>query len=310
MVSVNIGVFGSNPVERQKACSSLGKKGAPADITFFDNVFSGLLLSVIEPTAYPEKLQPALFAAQICDYPVLLASEVNQFLGELIVLLDLTEKQGAIIGDLDVSQFTKGTNLENWRKFSSVDEFRASLIEFKQEAKNGELKAWVDHSFEVKGIGNVALGVVKCGEMNVHDKLKVFPSKEKTIEVRSIQMHDEDVKQAKAGDRFGIAFKGLDAKELERGSVLAKNAFPTHLQAKLKIRATKYLKEPIKAGEVLHACVGLQFIVCKIGSDVNASEQKEVELVFEKPIAMNSTDSLVLARINSKGLRVVSVGKI
>ena len=75
----------------------------------------------------------------------------------------------------------------------------------------------VDHSFSVKGVGEVILGFVKKGVVRKYDKLTLLPANKEVI-VRSIQMQDEDYDEAEAGSRVGLAIKGVTVEEIKRGS--------------------------------------------------------------------------------------------
>src|SRR5208283_4732505 len=77
----------------------------------------------------------------------------------------------------------------------------------------------VDHSFSVKGVGEVVLGFVRRGIVRKYDKLTLLPENKEVI-VRSIQMQDEDYEEAEAGARVGLALKGATVEEMKRGSIL------------------------------------------------------------------------------------------
>ena len=62
----------------------------------------------------------------------------------------------------------------------------------------------IDQHFNVKGIGLVAIGYVQSGSVSVHDELHLLPA-EGPGTVKSLQVMDDDVSEAVAGDRVGIA---------------------------------------------------------------------------------------------------------
>ncbi|MCI4361477.1 MAG: hypothetical protein L3J91_07200, partial [Thermoplasmata archaeon] len=66
----------------------------------------------------------------------------------------------------------------------------------------GTVQVPIDHAFPVKGVGAVALGVVRRGSLTAHEKLRLFPTP-KLVEIRSIQVHDVDVRAARTGERVG-----------------------------------------------------------------------------------------------------------
>ncbi|MGC9175439.1 MAG: translation elongation factor [Thermoprotei archaeon] len=80
---------------------------------------------------------------------------------------------------------------------------------------------YVDRIFKVKGVGTVALGF--SGEpLSVHDKLYAFPSG-KIVEVKSIQVLDEDQDSVGVGVRVGLALKGAELEDIKDTYALSRN---------------------------------------------------------------------------------------
>lgn len=305
MPSLTVGVFSDDLSKRASVCGQLAKKSSEDDIGFYHTSWSGVAIAVLDPVRYPEKVQSLLYVAFLSDYCVLAVDALNPVIGEIIVALDLLQKKsGCILTSLQPEQlqpFLKGTALENYPIYSEVQAVREAAFSHSPTRETGPLKAIVDHSFEVKGVGSVALGLICRGTLKVHDKLTVYPS-QKQIEVRSIQMNDVDCQAASAGDRFGIGFKGLAAKELSRGDVLAQEGKAvSNLEAEAE--ASKFSKG-LRDGEVLHAAVGLQFVPCKLAGAIAAGGRGPAKLTFESPIALDSSDTIVLVRLNEKTLRI------
>ncbi len=303
MDSLNIAVVGGSAETRKAAASALGKKGTAQDVTGYHTNFQGKLVNIIEPTAYPDKPTSLAFALNVADFVVLLA-ETNPQLGETLVLCSMLAKaHGAVVGDADVSAYLKEANL-NYPAYSTLDEAKPNVLSFKAaHMPDAPLKAWVDQSFDVKGVGAVALGFVASGSFKVHDQISVWPQ-DKKIEIRSIQKNDADMDGAFAGDRFGIRFKGLQANEISRGNVLGE-AKPFH-EIEASVTVPKYLKAP--PGRQLHAVAGLQNMPCKTDKDLVPGKTTECLLEFEKPMCLLA-DTLTLFDLNAKGLRVAGVAE-
>ena len=94
-----------------------------------------------------------------------------------------------------------------------------------------DFSMYVDRTYSVTGVGAVASGTVKSGRVEAGDELLLGPMADDTfreVEVRSIEMHYHRVDEAQAGRIVGIALKGVDAEEIERGMVLLpRDADPT-----------------------------------------------------------------------------------
>jgi elongation factor 1-alpha len=93
----------------------------------------------------------------------------------------------------------------------------------KTAAAGGEFRMYIDRTYKVTGVGAVASGTIKSGTVEAGDELLVGPLHDgsfRQVEVRSIEMHYHRVDRAEAGRIVGIALKGIQERELERGMVL------------------------------------------------------------------------------------------
>jgi len=83
--------------------------------------------------------------------------------------------------------------------------------------------------YEITGIGTVPVGKIETGIMKVGQKVKVLPGRSgKGIdgEVRSIEMHHEQLQEAPAGDNVGVNIRGVGKKDVARGDVICDAAKP------------------------------------------------------------------------------------
>jgi elongation factor 1-alpha len=84
---------------------------------------------------------------------------------------------------------------------------------------NLPLRMPVQDVYSITGIGTVPVGRVETGILKVNDKVVVMPSG-KQGEVKSIEMHHEQMSQAEPGDNIGINVRGLGKEDLRRGDVI------------------------------------------------------------------------------------------
>ncbi len=112
---------------------------------------------------------------------------------------------------------------------STLDEFFRRLP--KTADCEGAFRMYIDRTYSVTGVGAVASGTINSGRVKAGDELLVGPMPDGTfneVSVRSIEMHYHRVDRAKAGRIVGIALKGIDESELERGmALLPREANPT-----------------------------------------------------------------------------------
>ncbi|MBU2577082.1 MAG: translation elongation factor EF-1 subunit alpha [Nanoarchaeota archaeon] len=91
------------------------------------------------------------------------------------------------------------------------------------------LRMPIQDVYEITGIGTVPVGKIETGIMKVGQKVIVLPGRSGTGitgEVRSIEAHHEQLKEAEAGDNVGINIRGVGKKDMARGDVICDAAHP------------------------------------------------------------------------------------
>ena len=87
----------------------------------------------------------------------------------------------------------------------------------------------VQDVYEITGIGTVPVGKIETGIMKVGQKVKVLPGRTGegiTGEIKTIEMHHEQMPEAPAGDNVGINIRGVGKKDIARGDVICDAAQP------------------------------------------------------------------------------------
>src|SRR5947208_15041005 len=75
------------------------------------------------------------------------------------------------------------------------------------------------------GAGTVPVGRVETGVLKVGMKVYVQPA-DKIGEIKSVEMHHEQIPQAEPGDNVGFNVRGVDKKDLRRGDVAGPTDHP------------------------------------------------------------------------------------
>jgi elongation factor 1-alpha len=110
---------------------------------------------------------------------------------------------------------------------------REQLDLFKEPEKptNLPLRLPIQDVYSIAGIGVVPVGRIETGIMKIGDKVTVVPARDgKGIsgEVKTIEMHHEQVTEAIPGDNVGFSVRGIGKKDIARGDVLGHvNDVPT-----------------------------------------------------------------------------------
>jgi selenocysteine-specific translation elongation factor len=310
MPSLNIAILGADPQERASAAQSIGKKGTADDVGFYHTVYSGTIVSVAEPAAYPAKFQSLLQAIALSDHILVLAGQPTPQLGEIIIALDLLGRDAIFVSENDLSPFLSATSLKGAKISPSLQEAKEHILS--QQASNvpGSTQIPIDHCFEVKGVGTVALGLVKRGGVKVHDTLVSYPSGTE-IQVRTIQRNDVDVQSAECGDRVGLSLKGAKSEQVERGSIFAAEPMNVSNEISCELSVAKFSKTAISNGMALHVGCNLQFEPAKIecAAEIKQGSKGNAKLILQKPVAFNNGDRLLICDLNAKGLRAIAGAK-
>ena len=312
MTNLNVAVLGCPGYSRE-----LGKKGTESDITLYNMKKGETTVTIVEASKYPEKLQSLFYAAGFGDFIILVVDEINASFGETVLMLDcLGKKEGIIIPrnyitKEQLSRFINGTVVEG---YEIIEENLPLLREFIMGKAEALVKGddsptggvVVDHHFNVKGIGTVALGVVRWGQIHRHDKLRAYPT-EKIIQLRSIQRHDTDFETAEAGNRVGLALKNIEPSDIDRGTLLSNNESvkqTTLIEGKLDL--VKYWTKPVEKGMTIHIGKDMQFIA----GAVEDSAEETIRVNIQKPLTYRDGENATMLYLNGGNLRVVGSIKL
>jgi selenocysteine-specific translation elongation factor len=300
--------------------NNLGKKGTSTDITLYNLKQGEDTVTFIEPTRYPERLAPLFYATSLSNKAIVVVDELNATLGECLVMLQCSNVSSGFfilrnfIPKEKIQPLLKGTSLENFELMDDdPNALREKLLTEAAQTKpatqdytqtSGTVP--IDHSFNVKGVGAVVLGIVADGEISKHDNVKVLPGA-KTAQVRSIQKHDDEFDCAHEGDRVGLAMKNVEVEDLERGTVLTTDSSVKSAKT-VKTQATlvKYWQAPMKTEMVVHLGHWMQFIPARIEAiaDKNDWRKPTLTLSLEKELVYRPGDSAVVSHLEGGKLRV------
>jgi len=301
--------------------ANIGKKSGTSDITSYDNKKGDVTVSIIEPSSYPEKLASLFYAVSMADIALVVVEKIDAAFGECALMLDCAGvDKGYIVlrGGMtreQVAPLIKGLTLERYTPIEDnpVD-IRERLMEDAANLEPNEAMKMtvsagsvpVDQCFNVKGVGTVVLGNVVEGVINRHDKVKTVPGG-KTAEVRSIQKHDDEFDWSAKGDRVGLALKGVEVTDVERGMVLTNNpSLKSELAITAEAKLVKYWPKPLEEDMVLHVGHWMQFISARVESvkDDGDWRQPTIKLALDRPIVHLPGDRAVICYLDGGKLRV------
>ncbi len=305
--SINFVVLGDSSIAAQ-----LGKKGTATDVIIHDRKTADTVYTWTAPATFPDKIQSLMQAVNIAKYAILNVTKLDKLLGEQIMALDSVGlADGFVLHSYEVDReklkaLLKGTALANYQFVDSVDQLKQEMAKLKPKSADGPLMIPVDHAFDVKGVGTVALGVVKQGTVKVYDELALLPGK-KDVLVKSIQMHDDPVESSSSPARVGLAIKGVGADDISRGDVICA---PDSVKVSSGTVSVKFAKSPFFKGDLPEN----HTYMISIGMQVKAAKVKFegeiLQVTPEKPIVCKHGQTLVLLKPDNQGTRIAGKGSI
>ena len=218
--NLNIAVVGDYTL-----LENLGKRGTTSDISLYDRKSRDKIITYAAPISFPDKIQSLIQVLNMTEYVILNIKSLDKYFAEQVIALDSLEiSTGFILCSYEVdaiklNQIIKDTSVANFKVVDDIDSLKIEIDKLSSQQNDGEVIIPIDHSFDVKGVGTVILGVIKQGTINVYDKLRILPLNREIL-VKSIQIHDYPANAASSNTRVGLSLKGVAPGELERGDTI------------------------------------------------------------------------------------------
>ncbi|KXB00209.1 elongation factor 1-alpha [candidate division MSBL1 archaeon SCGC-AAA261G05] len=156
------------------------------------------------------------------------------------------------------------------------------------------LRIPVQDVYSIKGVGTVPVGRVETGKVKSGDELIFMPSGNKA-EIKSIEMHHEEIPEAEPGDNIGFNVRGLSRDEIKRGEVASLSSSPATVVEEFTARIA-VLQHPtaITAGytPVFHAHTAQ--VACEITEIPQKLDPKSGEVIEENPDFIKRGDMAVI----------------
>jgi len=123
-----------------------------------------------------------------------------------------------LMGDVEVVPCSARTGMGVPDVAAALDRVAARVAS--RAGGGGEALLHIDRSFTIRGAGTVVTGTLWSGSVARGDVLTLLP-RDMPVRVRGVQVHDEPVERAEAGQRVALNLAGIDRRAVGRGDVLA-----------------------------------------------------------------------------------------
>ncbi|EJO5346417.1 selenocysteine-specific translation elongation factor [Clostridium botulinum] len=209
----------------------------------------------------------------------------------------------------DLREELKDTFLENADIYSVSSKTKEGINELvnaiddmtehiKTKDVHGHFRLPVDRVFSITGFGTVVTGTVISGSIKEGQTVEIYPSKVVT-KVRGIQVHDDPIKIAEAGQRCAINLSGIKKTQIDRGDVISiENLMEPSMIIDCKLYYLKSASKPLKNRQRVRLYHGTSEIICRVvildKEYLNPGEEGYVQLRLEKPITCQRNDRYVI----------------
>ncbi|WP_267641923.1 translation elongation factor EF-1 subunit alpha [Haloarchaeobius amylolyticus] len=179
-----------------------------------------------------------------------------------------------------------------------------------QPPTDAPLRLPIQDVYTISGIGTVPVGRVETGMLNTGDNVSFQPS-DVGGEVKTIEMHHEEVPQAGPGDNVGFNVRGIGKDDIRRGDVCGPADDPPSVAETFQAQIV-VMQHPsvITAGytPVFHAHTAQ--VACTIESIDKKMDPSSGEVAEENPDFIQSGDSAVVTVRPQKPLSIEPSGEI
>ncbi|MEA3229598.1 MAG: translation elongation factor EF-1 subunit alpha [archaeon] len=173
-------------------------------------------------------------------------------------------------------------------------------FELPKKPTDKELRVPVQDIYTISGIGSVAVGKVETGVLKPGMKIVVMPTG-KTGEIKTIEMHHQQLPQAEPGDNVGISIKGLGKGDFKRGDVLGEvNKPPTVVEEFTAQIVVLQHPSVITKGYTPVFHVNTAHIACKITEIIKKLNPATGEVLAENPDFIKAGDAAIIKCVPTK----------
>ncbi|MEL9990817.1 MAG: translation elongation factor [Thermoproteus sp.] len=248
----------------EKALEVAGRLGKKEEEKMYYRHRDGMLRTVLTPDGL---LEAAEFIT-LSTYYYLYITGANSNSAELALLAKASGLRGVVLAD----------DVETFRKYFGELGLELGELEEVDITPEDMGYVYIEKAFNVRGVGPVAIGFAFT-HLGVHDRLVALPSGIE-VDVKSIQVLDEDQKEVGPGTRVGIALRGIEVDVLKESYILVKRDIP--LTDRYRIVKFRWASEAEKA----HVFIGGIKAIATINGQ-EAVLDKKVPATLKRGVVVN-----------------------
>jgi selenocysteine-specific elongation factor len=223
--------------------------------------------------------------------------------------IDMVDEEWLTLVREDVREFLRGTFLEDApvvpvsslteAGFPELIETIARVADEVEEAADvGLFRLPVDRVFTMKGFGTVVTGTLASGRVTTGEEVEIYPSGLRA-RVRGIQVHNQPVDTAEAGQRTAVNLQGVDRAVIERGYLLAgKGTLAVSQRLDCLYRHLAGAARKLKNRALVRVHTGTSEVMARMilldRDELEPGEEANVQLLLDAPLAVVAGDRFVV----------------
>ena len=167
-----------------------------------------------------------------------------------------------------------------------------------EQVSSGTPRLNIDRVFSVKGFGTVVTGTLLEGELTVGENCYLYPNKRK-VRIRNLQVHENNVQKAYAGQRTAINLANITREEVTRGDVLSTaDSLEESWMLDVKVSCLAGTDGGINLWDRVRVLIGTKEIMARtvpLGLDwIGPNEEGFLQLRLEEKVSVKEKDRFIL----------------
>ncbi len=177
----------------------------------------------------------------------------------------------------------------------TIEEVAAEVVE---KPVFGQARLPIDRVFSIAGFGTVVTGTLWSGQINVGDTLELMPV-QRNVKIRTLQVHNEKVPTAYAGQRVAVNLQGIEVADIKRGYLLASSGYlePSY-RVNTRLRLLSSSSRTLKNWNRIRFHLGtdetLGRVVLLDRDELLPGDEAYAQIVMEKPVVAYKGDPFVI----------------
>ncbi len=165
-----------------------------------------------------KQLVVAINKADVYNYSEERFNECKDSVGDLLKSIGFKDVNYIPTSGMAMDNLSKKSDKLAWYDGPTIMEAIDQFI-LPEKPTGKPLRLPIQDSYSIKGTGVVPVGRVETGILKKGDKILIMPTGFEG-EIRSIEMHHEEIEQAIPGDNIGFSIRGITLEDASRGDCL------------------------------------------------------------------------------------------